>query len=55
MKWLLVLHLLTGDVVCSIPMHSENMCNDWAVVAFVVLSDAGHKFLTPTYTCKPQV
>ena len=50
--WIIVLHLVSGDVILPETYRAEMVCEEAASVAVVSLVKKGKDFKTPTYSCK---
>ena len=55
LTWLLVLHMLNGDVPIPLDLPSETRCKEAAVIAVLMLVEKGFEFRTPTFSCTPQM
>lgn len=51
--WIIVLHLVTGDVILPRTYRSEIACEEAAIVAVVTQVKKGKDFNVPTYSCRP--
>ena len=50
--WIIVLHLVSGDVILPEAYRYEMACDEAASVAVVSLVKKGKDFKTPTYSCR---
>ena len=50
--WIIVLHLVSGDVILPEAYRYEMTCDEAASVAVVSLVKKGKDFKTPTYSCR---
>src|SRR6185295_1863741 len=50
--WIIVLHLVSGDVILPEIYRDGMACEEAASVAVVTLVKKGKDFNTPTYSCK---
>jgi hypothetical protein len=51
--WIIVLHLVSGDVILPEIYQGEMACEEAASLAVVRLVKKGKDFKTPTYSCRP--
>jgi hypothetical protein len=51
--WIIVLHLVSGDVILPEVYRGEIACEEAASFAVVSMVKKGKDFKTPTYSCRP--
>lgn len=52
MMWVIVLHLLSGDVTLEPRYWTEAECEKMAVASVLMLHEMGKVFAIPTYSCR---
>lgn len=57
MIWLLILHMLSGDIIVPssiVSFQSEERCTFIAIITVQQLMEEGRQFDDPPFTCVPQ-